>query len=442
MLGSPRRVIDGGKVGGDDWSVGATVRVCLVCAVAVVAAGCGQAATGSRAASRGLVYHVSIALRDSGGAFGPSSERGIEWLDPTGQRFRVASAEQGHANRRHVPVTTLDVGEPGVDESTTTFPGDAGPFAGRQTTLSYGSPGPGGAVDGADFTGMSVLRAYLGDKVKGAPKFTVTHVGGRVRLTYAFPGLSAAAINSLGAPASIVKKLRRAAARGRIVMTILGTISRPDAQRRGLFAVDPAKADMIVRSLKPGIAPTAPTPSYWLGSNWDAKKADTAISTLSTHRSTEGEDSYDISYGEAGGAFGRDGALNVTTQPSPTGAAGSTVLFGRHGPFGGHGQKIRLEDGTPAYFYYQPFPPKITPAAPKSSSTQHVKILASATVTASSSTWSVGGGILTGSVTSTQPFTDPPFIIVLTRHAQIILSPTSMTTRAQALRIAEALRPV
>jgi hypothetical protein len=135
-------------------------------------------------------------------------------------------------------VRTLDVGVPGVDESTTVFPGDLGGMSGAQTTLQYGSFGPAGPIAEPDYLGMAVLRAYVGYKVQGAPRFTVSHVGGRVRLTWRFPGFSAAVLKRLGAPSSVVKKFRQAARQGQIVMTILGTTSRRQAQAKRLFAID------------------------------------------------------------------------------------------------------------------------------------------------------------------------------------------------------------
>ncbi len=103
-------------------------------------------------------------------------------------------------------------------------------------------------------------------------------------------------------------------------------------------------------------------------------------------------------------------------------------LLGGHGPLGTRGRRIRLADGTPAYFYYQTFPPSA--AAPPAG--------ASAVESSSFSQWSVDG--VTAS--STAPLADPPLVMVVTGSAQIVIALPGAMSRARALRTAEALRPV
>ena len=388
-------------------------------ASALLAAGCGQAHAGGGAPADHLVYHVSVTLQDPTGVLG-ASERGLEWLDPAGGRFNVRSVESqagGHA----APLRVADVGRPGVDEGTTWFPAGSGLPFGRQTILTYGTPPAETAPP--ETMALSVLRAYLGFPSPGASRYRVTHAGGHVVLTFGLPDRSFAALRALGAPASVLAKFRRAARRTRIVLTILGTTSPQAAQRRGLFAIDPARADEVVRMLAAGVAPRAPTPSYWLGPAWDGAPAGQATATVA--RRGPAEDSYDIAYGHgpAGSVLG----LHVTTTPLPPGAAGHMRLLGGHGRFG-RGRRIRLADGTPAEFYYRSFPPSAA-APPKG---------ASAVESSSFSQWTMGGV----TATSTAPLADPPLVIVATRRVQIIIAPPGAMSRARALRTARALRRV
>jgi hypothetical protein len=379
-----------------------------------------------------LVYHVSIAVRGSGGGsvriFGASAS-GVEWLDPAGRRFDIRSRQRGVMNGHAAPIRLGDVGRPGVDEETTRFPSGSGFPSGDQTILTYGSPAAWTETAPPDTIGMTVLRAYLGYPTTGAPACRVTHVDGRVVLRFGFPDRSFDLLRAVGAPESVVEKFRNAARRTRIVLTILGTITRSAAQRRHLFAIAPIRADEVVRTLSPGVAPSAPAPSYWLGPTWNGQPAGDATSTVARH--TRGGDSYDITYGRhpAGWLVG----LHITTTPQAPNAAGHTVLLSGHGPLGRHGQRIHLADGTPAYFYYESFPPPLT-AMTHGGGEVHL----SATQTSTFSEWSVGGT----TVTSTTALPNQPLVIVATSRAQIVIAPPGSMSRAAALRTAEALRRV
>jgi hypothetical protein len=410
--------------------VGATVRVTLLFLGVVLAAGCGQAAH-SASSARGMVYHVSIAVRgpDGAGVFSGSVEHGTAWLDPAGQRFRVASIDPGQVNSHRVGVRTLDVGAPGVDETTTDFPGDASAgMSGAQTTLEYGMPGGNG-----DDLGMSVLRSYLGYPVKGAPRFTVSHVGGRVRLTWGFPDVGIARLKSAGLPASFLKKLIRATQHAQIVMTILGTSTQGAAHARGLFTVNAARADIVIRTTRPGVKPPGSVSAYWLGPVWDGNRAQRAVVTTSKHEA-DGGDSYQLSYGDGTISPAGVGTLSVSTEASPPGMGSSSELFGHDGPFGAHGQRIRLRDGERATFFYHRFP--LRPTAPRSGS---ATVKDSLSLTVGSASVAVDG---LSATTASQASTQPPLVMIVTHDAQIILVPATTMTRAQALGIAELLRPV
>ncbi len=377
------------------------------------------------------MYHVSIAVHGPAGAgvFSGSGEHGTEWLDPAGQRFRVASIDPGQVNSHRVGVRTLDVGAPGVDETTTDFPGDDSmgtPDA--QTTLAYGISGGNG-----DDLGMSVLRSYLGYRVKGAPRFTVSHAGGRVRLTWRFPGVGFARLKSAGLPASFLKKLIRATRHTHIVMTILGSIPQSGAQACRLFSIDAAKADIVIRAIKPGVKPSGPVPAYWLGPAWDGNRAQNGVVTTSNHKA-DGGDSYQLSYGDGTISPAGVGTLSVSTEASPPGVGASSGLFGDDGPFGAHGQKIRLHDGERATFFYHRFP--LRPTAPRSGS---AKLKDSLSLTVGSASVALDGLSATA---KSQASTQPPLIMIVTHDAQIILGPVTTISRAQALGIAELLRPV
>ncbi|HEX5251823.1 MAG TPA: hypothetical protein VFW14_19335 [Gaiellales bacterium] len=358
-----------------------------------------------------------------------ASAGGVEWLDPAGRRFDIRSRETGVTNGHAAPIRLGDVGRPGVDEETTRFPSGSGFPSGDQTILTYGSPAPWTDTAPPDTIGMTVLRAYLGYPATGAPAYRVTRVDGRVVLTFGFPDRSFDFLRAVGAPESVVEKFRNAARRTRIVLTILGTITPSAAQRRHLFAIDPSRADEVVRTLAPGVARSAPAPSYWLGPIWNGQPAGNATSTVARH--TGGGDSYDIAYGRhpAGWLVG----LHITTRPQARNAAGHFVLLSGHGPLGRHGQRIHLADGTPAYFYYEPFPPPLTARTHAGA-----KVHLSATETSSFSEWSVGGT----TVTSTTALPNQPLVIVATSRAQIVIAPSGSMSRAAALRTAEALRPV
>jgi hypothetical protein len=387
--------------------VGARVCVGLV-AAAAVAAGCGQAAAPrpARASAKTRVYHVSVTLR---GVAGPSGAgRSTEWLDPAGRRYRVIDVQAPDPAHHQPAATTLDVGGPGVDETTTSFGhGGAGTLGGAQTMLAYGAAGMGpGAGDDA----MAALRAYLGYHVRTAPRFTVEHRGGRVELVIAYPGFSTTALKRLGAPPSALKQLR-AMAHAHTVVTILGSTTQRDAQRRGIFAIDPGKADEIERSLRPGVAPPAPRPAYWVGPVWRGVRATHATTVTATHGGAAGDDSYDVAYGPVGRAG--DGPLDIGTQAMPGGAAIPLRLRSLN-PFGARGHSIRLADGTRATFLYGHMPASVT------------KPLGGA--------GSPAGGIPPGGI--------PPFILVITRHATIDISPGGALGRPAALVLAESLRPV
>lgn len=398
----------------------------------LASAACGQGQTRSREPSARLVYHVSVGVRGSAagsvGIFGASAG-GIEWLDPAGRRFDIRSGETGVTNGHATPIRLGDVGRPGVDEETTRLRSGSGFPSGDQTILTYGLPAAWTATAPPDTLGMTVLRAYLGYPTTGAPAYRVTHVDGRVVLTFGFPGRSFDFLRAVGAPTSVVEKFRRASRRTRIVVTILGTITRSAAQRRHIFAIDPSRADEVVRTLSPGVPPSAPAPSYWLGPVWNGQRAGDATSTVARH--TRRGDSYDIMYGRhpAGWLVG----LHITTTPQPRNAAGHSILLNGHGPLGRRGQRIHLADGTPAYFYYEPFPPPLTAATHGGG-----KVHLSATQTSSFSEWSAGGT----TVTSTTALPNQPLVIVQTSRAQIVIAPPGSMSRAAALRTAEALRPV
>ena len=123
-----------------------------------------------------------------------------------------------------------------------------------------------------------------------------------------------------------------------------------------------------------------------------------------------------------GGPGGFGGGLDIETQDLPSPPAGIPPnLLGKNGPFGGHGQRIHLPDGTVAYFYYEMFKPN----------TKIGKAMVA------------GGTSVTGPSKATMPPGGfPPMIMVFTRHAQILIQPPGAMRRAAALRIARALQPV
>ncbi|MGN6378268.1 MAG: hypothetical protein ACTHNU_04900, partial [Gaiellales bacterium] len=344
-----------------------------------------------------------------------------EWLDPARNRSRVVSTAGGGPG---APQAIVDITAPGVHLERlafgkSTFPG----MPSSQTTVTYGG-GPLGLGDGPPLDPeLPILRAYLHLPVKHAPRFKVEHRNGHIALVTSLTPLMPDPLP----PGTIPPKIRRMLkqmARGKLVITLEGTITEAEADRRGLFRIDPSKADDVIRSLRPGVAPTAPRPAYWLGPSWAGKSASGAQSELSVSHSKFGnQNSYDIQYGRQQPLGGLD--VETTSMPPLPRVARKHML----GP-GGRSDPIRLADGTRAWFSYARFP------------------LKSGAITRVSSTYGPGVTAATGSATSSggsappSSFKPPPMVMVFTGRTQIIINGPPSLTRGQALAIARALRPV
>lgn len=337
-----------------------------------------------------VVYHVSITLRN-GGVLGKGTSMG--WLAPASSAYHIGPADDVISSDDG----TLEIGRPGADLRTYVQSITNGK-RGLNTTLTYFPPPTANLV--MPFTGLPVLRAYLGDTSPGAPKYTVTHSDGHVELVWPFGTGFIRELKAVGVPEPQIDKFERTAVRARVVMTILAKSTVSSARYAQLFAINPARADTIVRTLKPGVAPTKPSPSYWVGASWDRKPAASAISQIQTRTHTW-LDSYTIDYGHSANPYlpaPALGGLTITTNSaSPFNAA----------PTGLPHRRITLANGTPATVYFQ--------------------------------SWKLPTGKQADQLINASP---QSVIFVSTAASQIQVFPQARVTFAQAITIARALRPV
>lgn len=396
--------------------------------VLAAAAGCGGMTSTQGQPKRGLVYHVSISysgVRQIGKAYTYTG-----WVDPAGRRQRTLQRVIGTAS---FEPSLFSIVLPDGGQVDSRFRQS---FGGLSSRVLYGQkPQP------AQQQAVWILRTWLGLPSPLGRHVRVSRDGGRTLLRVSLVSLRRLLrlqpSAEFGLSPALVSAPQGQYSRGTLVVTVLGAISVARADTRGLFRLDAADAGSVTRELPLGTRPSAGVAAYWLGPSavgYTARTAQVIGSGISSSRPHTG---YSVTYAPRGasGSAAATRSVDITTGdvffPRPTMNTPGTV-------------PITLADGSRAGFLYRNVnapPPDIT--LPKS-------VKAGAGATASFSVVNVfgfePGGFVHTRHSSTKPgaqvFRSPPEITVAAAHSIISIDVTGSITRAQALRIAEALRPV
>jgi hypothetical protein len=290
--------------------------------LALCAAGCGggTGATSSPPARAGGVLDASRVYHLVGSwPLRPGSKRTYrddEWIDVSGGRWRI---EQGD---RQFTVSAVFDGHTGFTRMHLDGRGMVkGIGMADDTTRWHNLAGDSSPPDGVAMPLTPVLQSAIrGDHSIGDTRLELVDTGNGYEIRIGDP----------------VKQ--------QMVVRVAASITPAEADRRNLFALPASPAREEVTELRPGTRPANDAPAFWLGPEFDGRKATrSAYTRMDAQARGPAEGSYNISYGELPTQWGDPDLSRMPIQVM-TGRGEFAAPFAGDGP----GHLIRLADGTRA----------------------------------------------------------------------------------------------